>query len=114
MPLINPVYGLPNYNVERLSESESKNRQRDRQKNKKEEDSQSKDIVSKDEPSQSDGGSSLDALETSQPLDTETVVKLLEDQLKNKNTIENQTLKVSNRYDHVKKLTDDVKINREI
>jgi len=113
MPLINSVYGLPNYSVDRLSESEGRNRQRDRKKDQKEEEPKS-DQKTEDKSSSQEGDLSLVPSESSQALDSETVVKLLDNQLKNQNQTENTTSGVSNRYDHVKNLTDSSKINREI
>lgn len=115
MPLINPVYGLPNYTVEKLSESEGRNRSRDRkEQSKKDEESQSTKSVAEDKSTQNEGDLSSDSLEASQSLDTETVVKLLENQLKNQNQFENTTLTASNRYGHVKNLTTQSKFSREI
>lgn len=114
MPLINPIYGLPNYTVEKLSESEGRNRQRDRKKDQKKEESKSEKALSEDKSLSSEGDLSSELAESSQTLDTETVVKLLDNQSKNQNQIENATLSVSTRYDHVKKLTGPTKLNREI
>jgi len=114
MPLINPVYGLPNFTVDRLSESEGRNRQRDRKKDQKEEEPNSEKTLAEDKASSSEGDLSIRDSQSSQALDTETVVKLLDTQLKNQNQSENNTLNASNRYGHVKNLTDSSKLNREI
>jgi len=113
MPLINPIYGLPNYSVDRLTESEGMNRQRDSKKSKKEEESKSNKAQLKDESPQ-EGDLSVEPSDASQPLDTETVVKLLEQQVKNQIPAESESLKATSLYDHVKKLTDQSKVNREI
>ncbi|NBX77027.1 MAG: hypothetical protein EBQ92_10770 [Proteobacteria bacterium] len=114
MPLINPVYGLPNYTVDRLSESEGRNRQRERKKDKKEEETKSEQTGSIEKSISSEEELLVQASESSQVLDTETVVKLLDTQVKNQNQTENQNLNVSNCYDHVKNLTGTSKLNREI
>lgn len=115
MPLINPVYGLPNYRVEKLSESEGRNRPRDRkEKSTKNDKSQSIKSEAEDKSTKIEDDLSSDVLEASQTLDTETVVKLLEAQLKNQNQIENATLTASNRYGHVKNLTTSSKFSKEI
>ena len=114
MPLINPVYGLPNYTVDRLSESEGRNRQRDRKKDKQEEENKLEQTGSPEKGTSSEEELLVQASESSQVLDTETVVKLLDTQVKNQNQTENQNLNVSNRYDHVKNLTGTSKLNREI
>jgi hypothetical protein len=114
MPLINPAYGFPNYTVDRLSESEGRNRQRDRKKDQKEEEPNSEKVLAEEKSPSSEGDASTLTSESSQALDTETVVKLLDNQLKNQNQSENKNLNVSNRYDHVKNLTDSSKLNREI
>ncbi|MFM8270626.1 MAG: hypothetical protein ACKN9V_10600 [Pseudomonadota bacterium] len=114
MPLINSVYGLPTYNVDRLSESESRQRSRDRKKDKKEEKSQSTESVSEDKSQTEEVDLSLEKPEPSQTLDTETVVKLLDGQSKNQNQIDNASLTASTRYGHVKNLTNSSKFIREI
>lgn len=113
MPLINPVFGLPASAVERLSDSEGKGRGRERKKEKKD-----GFVQEAAQPTQSPQPQELaetaPPVEQGQPLDTETVVKLLDEQVEPSVPLELRTHSASDAYQHVKKLSDSKKINKEI
>lgn len=112
MPLINPIFGLPTSTVERLNEADKKNGQRERSRGKNPA-SQKKEDVGTYEVNATDQ-SSLEVLELSQPIDSETVVELLEELVKTEDLPETQAATVSSVYEHVKKPTGPIKIVREI
>lgn len=113
MPLINPVFGLPASAVDRLSGSDEKGRGRERKKEKK-----TGFVVEEKDPAQSslvaDSSLSSSDLNQGQSLDTETVVKLLEEQVEPSIPQESRAHSASDAYQHVKKLTPSKKINKEI
>lgn len=113
MPLITPVFGLPPSAIERLTDSDGKGRQRDRQKEKSSElKNQNSDASSSSQEALHLESSSQ--IEERQSLDTETVVKLLEEQVEPQIDSENRSHSVSDAYNHVKNLTNSTKTIREI
>lgn len=112
MPLINPIFGLPTSTVERLNEADKKNGQRERSRGKSAS-SQKKEDIDTSEVNATEQ-SSLEVQELSQPIDSETVVELLEELVKTEDLPETQAAAVSSVYEHVKKPTGPVKVVREI
>lgn len=114
MPLITPVFGLPPSAIERLSDSDGKGRQRERQKEKGSESKNPMLDASASVSQEAVHTNSSSQPEERQSLDSETVVKLLEEQVEPQKDNENRSHSVSDAYNHVKNLTNSIKTIREI
>jgi len=110
MVLINPIFGLPFSAVDRVSENEEKKRKGDKKRN-KEEDSGDKNRPLSDEERLDPS----DATElSSQILDTQTIVKLIEAHLECRKSQEHSLSSASNLYNHVKNIAQTSIFNRAV
>jgi len=108
MALITPIITLPNYTVDKLADSDSQSRQREKRKDKEREGSPTPNPLVENSKETSGESQSTDlSMEPSQQLDTETTVKLLDEQVKTPQG-------GSSPYETVKNLTPDLKLVREI
>jgi len=110
MVLINPIFGLPFSAVDRVSENEDKKRKGDKKRN-KEEDTEGKGQPFPD-AEKLDPSDVTDL--SSQILDTQTIVKLIEAHLECQKTQEHSLSSASNLYNHVKNISQTSIFNRAV
>jgi len=109
MATITSIFGLPPYTVEKLADSDGQSRQRERKKEKEAPASLVPENPSGPLATETASTEDLNpaASDSCQQLDSETTVKLLDEQIKTPSSAES-------RYESVKNLTLDSKVNREI
>ena len=108
MALITPIQTLPNYVVDKLADSDSQSRQREKRKENEKDSTSIQNTQENKLASLPEEKSAPDlSLDPCQQLDTETTVKLLDEQVKT-------PAQSSAPYETVKNLTPDIKFVREI